>query len=354
MFKCPEIRPDVYILLKGEQGSGKDTLYIILNLLIGMKHSIKSEDAEYIFGHFNQDLSSKVLICINELEARDGNKFAAKIKAQTTNDYNQINAKMKDIIREINVARYWIFSNKKYPTNVEYTGRREMVCNTGKELLGNKAFWSKLYKYIKEPDFALSLYKMLMNTDITDFNPRNRPITKEFKQMRNKNIPVIYKFINEECLRLNELIETFENKKNKKKDEKVIDNENTWSWDSKGKFWASKLVSFKYAYTLFYQNLPYFNEASHSERKKWIHFEDEGDISNLNDTGLTKKSIRYTNSKNVKVNGKIWVLKPDEVLSYYLKMTDLFAKEDDEEIIDCDDTLGKSVFENMKNLEFVD
>lgn len=325
LFQFPYIRPDINILLKGEQGSGKDTLAIILMKIIGLKHSIKSEDPEYIFGHFNADIEQKILICVNELETRDGAKFHSKIKAQTTNDYNQINNKHEKIIREENFGRIIMFSNKVSPTIVELTGRREFITNTGKELLGNEEFWTDIYTCIAEDDFLLTIYKMFMNRNITDFIPRNRPITKEYKQMREKHIPPVFVLLKNECERLLRYNGN-------------IDPSAKWVL-RKNNTYATSIKEFKQLYDKLIEGIPHENETKET-LAKWKYNQLSGELDRIAGAGFDKVSIRFTdpNTKR-KTNKEVWILDPAKLLSYFKKTCGIFNNDEEALLLDDEDDL---------------
>ena len=68
MFQYPHINPQKIICLKGWTGTGKDTLFVTLQKLMGHKYVGTTGDIESVFGGFNQILSCKIALFLNELK----------------------------------------------------------------------------------------------------------------------------------------------------------------------------------------------------------------------------------------------------------------------------------------------
>ena len=315
LFQFPEIRPDIILIFKGEQGAGKDTLVLLISMIIGEAHSYDTENISRILGNFNADIDGKIFTAINELSASDGYKYSSAFKAGVTNKKNTINQKNEKTFRQNNVNHFIVLSNQEKPAHVESTDRRSFVCNTGKELLNNRKYWTEFYNYMKDDEFILTIYKFFMTQDLTNFNIRDRPITKEFNVMKAQNIPVIYSFLKREGERLLDL---------------KIDDEKTWKFHKPSNCWICLKKDFKNSYNSYISCLPYYEALSEQERKKWKHFEEEGHIARIQDTGFCKKKIKKLN-----INCEAWIFEPQKLLAYF-KQVNMFP-EVEEDIIELED-----------------
>jgi len=319
LFQFPDKRPDTYLLLKGEQGAGKDTLFLIISKLIGDMHSYDTENPSRLLGNFNADLEGKIFTAINELKASDGYKYSSDLKAMITNNKTTINQKNEKTYRQENFNHYIFLSNQEKPTQVEATDRRAFVCNTGKDLLNNREYWTKFYEFLKDKNYLLTIYQYFMNIDLQDFNPRLRPITKEMNIMKAQNIPQVYSFLKKEGERLIDM-----------------DEDETWKYHQKTKSWICLKKNFKKEYINYLQSLPYYEDTNMEIRKKWKHFDEEGQMDRISDVGFIKKKVKRCN-----VNSEVWIFEPEKLLAYFEKVNMFPVMEED--LIDLDDDFMDSL-----------
>ncbi len=313
LFQYPNKRPDTYLLLKGEQGAGKDTLFLIISMIIGDMHSYDTENPSRLLGNFNADLEGKIFTAINELKSTDGFKYSSDLKAMITNNKTTINQKNEKTYRQENFNHYMFLSNQEKPTQIESTDRRAFVCNTGKDLLNNREYWTKFYGFLKNKNYLLTIYQYLMRVDLKDFEPRLRPITKEMNIMKAQNIPQVYSFLKKEGERLI--------------GEKTDD---TWKYHEKTNSWICLKKNFKKEYTSYLTKLPYYEDTNIDIRKKWKHFDEEGQMERISDVGFIKKKV-----KRCDVNSEVWIFEPEKLLAYFDKVNMFPVMEED--IIELDD-----------------
>ena len=109
----PQRKPKTGIVFKGHaQGCGKGTLVELIECVVGgeMVHSTNNLD-EY-FGTFNHG-TYKNLVCVcEEMSAKDGVKYKEAIKTSLTEEYNIINMKNKQPIKQKSFNRFFMNSNQ--------------------------------------------------------------------------------------------------------------------------------------------------------------------------------------------------------------------------------------------------
>jgi hypothetical protein len=82
------------LIFRSKQGAGKDICFNwIGNNIIGSSYYINTEKTDYIFGRFNSNLETKILVVLNETKARDTHQIIENIKVGITADYNIIEHK---------------------------------------------------------------------------------------------------------------------------------------------------------------------------------------------------------------------------------------------------------------------
>ena len=197
IFQFPHIRPDVCVVLKGAQGTGKDSLTKIINLLMGSRNNYlhKTPDFIDIAGNFNDVIDKKIFIQVNELSGGDGCKYQNKFKDMITCEQNSIKKKYMNIYTQDNYIRYMCCSNGFTPVVVENGDRRFAVFNCSFNRKGDFDWWKLVHQQINKKSVLYSIYKYLMNRDLSNFDPSNIVETKAKRVMKSLSGCPLYKFL---------------------------------------------------------------------------------------------------------------------------------------------------------------
>ena len=195
MLQYPNKRTEKIIVFKGWTGTGKDTLYRTLSQIMGSKYVDITESPDSLFGNFNDFMSSKLGVFLNELEGVDGIKHQEKLKALASNLKNKVNSKFMSRVDENNYCRIFVFSNNDGCVNIQVSDRRYVIIKTGFGLVGNKNFWTTYYKSLADINWRKSLYEKLMKRDLNEYDVKRAPEGEEKRIMKDKNIHNIYKYI---------------------------------------------------------------------------------------------------------------------------------------------------------------
>ena len=190
LIKKPRENPAVALVIKGQKGTGKDTLGMIIENLVGTSLMCKGQGMEDIFGTWNDHLANKLVGIMNEVEGKDGIKFMENLKERITNP--KFSIKERFVTQKCNmdwIMRLIILSNNYTPVQVDNCERRFMIARVNDVLHGNTEYWNELYKNIQNPDVMNKLYSWLTDVDIKDWVPKdNVPITETYKNMATRNI----------------------------------------------------------------------------------------------------------------------------------------------------------------------
>lgn len=203
LIQKPEERPETIILLKSNQGYGKDTLINIIVSLLGEKYFLRTAEIDDIFGSYNVGLRDKLFLQLNELEGKDGFSHKEKIKNLATEEKTIIREKYVSQYDQTNYLRIFICSNNFNPVEIPFDDRRMTVFQATRKKPSRNYFY-QLNKYLKNKDELQNLFNFLNNIDISSFSPANdRPITKAYENMKESNENPIYKYLYDNFIRGN-------------------------------------------------------------------------------------------------------------------------------------------------------
>jgi len=200
MFQKPEELPLTAILIKSEEGVGKDLLLNILECCIGKEYTHRDGTMENVFGTFNSSSEGKIFIQLNEVCGSDGHFNKDKLKDLITIQDLNIRKMRTDIEKFKNFCRLFLFTNNINPINIAPGDRRYIVFKAGNKQ--EREYYDILYDIVKykDKDGLNSIYTYFMNYDISNFqpsDPKDRVITKAYLDMKMSNSNPIYEFLSE-------------------------------------------------------------------------------------------------------------------------------------------------------------
>lgn len=199
LVKKPHKKIEGILVLRGYEGTGKDTLQNIVRALLGTEYVYDTQGMKDVItdGAFNDHLVDKLLVVMNEVKSEDGVKNIEGLKQKcTTHDLNVKekyikNATIKDLNNMI------INSNNNCPVIISPTCRRYGLYVTNEELMGEVMrinYWKPLYENHIENEKEINiLFTWLLQQDIEDFDfGTDRPITDAFRRLATKSISEPY------------------------------------------------------------------------------------------------------------------------------------------------------------------
>lgn len=191
LIQKPSENPYTALVLKGEKGTGKDTLGMIIESLIGNTFMCKGKGMEDIFGTWNDHLANKLVGLMNEVEGKDGIKFMEDLKERIVNPTFSI--KERFVSTKCNMAwimRLIILSNNYTPVQTDNSDRRFMIARVNDSLHGDTVYFNGIYKNIHDADVMNKLFSYLTDRDIKNWVAKDSvPITDTYINMATRNIP---------------------------------------------------------------------------------------------------------------------------------------------------------------------
>lgn len=196
IIQYPERNPKVAIVLKGYEGTGKDSLLDFIQFLIGKRYVCRIKGMNEVFGDWNDHLANKIVLSMNETTGRDGVQFQEDLKEQITKDTINIREKF---VSSYDVGMYWrmfVLSNNDSPVQYSPTDRRFLIIEIAATLMGKEGFWNTYHSNIRNKEKMSQAYTYFMNRDIEEWKTTKIPITDTMKNMGTRKIqpPFIYLF----------------------------------------------------------------------------------------------------------------------------------------------------------------
>jgi len=186
----------VFIVFKGKQGCGKNTIIdLIDNGIIG-EYSVSCSNPEKVFfGTFNSLLANKVLAVANEM-GNDMRPCMDRIKDTCVAPTINIEKKCKDPTIFDNYMNCIGTTNNDFPLQITEDDRRLVWLNCCDSMVGNTEYFNNLNNLVQDDYVISSLYHYLLeevNITIKNFQIE-RPKTEEYKSIQVVNIANYIKF----------------------------------------------------------------------------------------------------------------------------------------------------------------
>jgi len=206
LIQYPNFITEKIIVFQTWTGTGKDTLIKTIAKIIGESYvSTTASPAKELFGEFNELISNKLIVMLNEMKGLDGMNLQNELKNLSTTEYNNINAKHKQKVKQSNFVRLIINSNNASPVQIDMNDRRYVVINSSTDLVvkqnnkkkskENQQFWTTYYECLKNPHWRRSVYLALNDRDLSSFNVSDSPVTEGYRSLQEKGISPVDSFL---------------------------------------------------------------------------------------------------------------------------------------------------------------
>lgn len=184
------------LIIKSDQGVGKDTLKILIDNIIGYKYTIAAK-ADKFFKDFNSCLNEKIFCFVNELSISQSIDYKEIMKDLITCERLNIENKGKDLRENIRATSCFIFfTNNDNPINIDTTERRYAIFESNNKYAKNQEYFNNLYKEIYNDQYVKIFYEYLMSLDVKDFDFETKiPNTEIYRDIISNNIPIVAKFL---------------------------------------------------------------------------------------------------------------------------------------------------------------
>lgn len=189
--------PEVAIVIRGKQGTGKTTMVDYLGKLFG-QHFITVTGMKQVTGQFNGHLADKLLVCANEAIWGGDKVGEGVLKALITDSSSTIEYKFKDLIVIPNYKRLIVTTNESWAVPIGVDDRRYVVLDVSDAYKEDKAYFSALISQM-ENGGTQALMEYLLSIDLDEFEVRNAPYTSSSFDIKLKSADPVFEFLFE-CL----------------------------------------------------------------------------------------------------------------------------------------------------------
>lgn len=176
--------PQSAIVLIGERGDGKSTVFKLLGQLFG-KHYMAVTNPRHFLGNFNKHFMDKVLVLADEACWGGDKTNEGVLKVMISEEKRVIEIKGKDSFEIDNCTGYGICSNNDWVVPVGRHERRFLILRGQGERRGDLAFWDRLYNQMQEEGGLGRMLYDLQNWDLGSGADRWRgnqpPVTDELQ-----------------------------------------------------------------------------------------------------------------------------------------------------------------------------
>jgi len=159
--------PESAVVLIGERGDGKSSVFKILGSLFG-KHYMTVTNPRQLMGNFNAHLMDKVLVLADEAVWGGDKTNEGILKVMISEDKRVIEIKGKDAFEVDNCTAYGICSNNDWVVPVGRQERRFLILRTGSSRQGDLAFWDQMYDVMSASGGGLA--RMLYDLQAVDLS----------------------------------------------------------------------------------------------------------------------------------------------------------------------------------------
>jgi hypothetical protein len=178
----PWEKPGVMIILLGGQGIGKGTLGRIFQRIWTATY-IQVSNISLVTGSFNASLERAYIVFLDEALFVGDRKASDRLKSLVTEPEVLINEKFQPARPIRSYHRFIAATNADHFKNTERDDRRDFTLRVSETRKGDFQFWKDLYHEI-ENGGTEALVHDLLAMDLSDFNVRNKPNTKELLEQK--------------------------------------------------------------------------------------------------------------------------------------------------------------------------
>ena len=197
----PWENPQISPVMKGGQGTGKDTTIEITERIIGKSNDYvhRTTNINEILPKdgFNSELKNKLLIQFNETDGRDSREAKERIKDHITRESNNIKEKYIAPYKQRNMARVIFSSNNESPVQFAFDERRFVLFKFSDKNKGNHEYWNMIWDKINNSNEINNLYSWLLKRDISEWDPKDKPKIKDYIVETQDSIPNHIKWLND-------------------------------------------------------------------------------------------------------------------------------------------------------------
>lgn len=199
MIQKPDDRAECEIVIHSDQGAGKDCLGQFIAHLIGEKYKATYGNLDDYCRNFNAEQIGKLLVVLNELDGQSSNNSKSaknnSMKNKITDPKMRLEKKGIDAVFIDSFIRHLGLTNNEDCVYLEKSDRRYCLIKASNEFAQNPTYFVPLWKQIKSIKFLKVAFAYYAKRDISNYSPRNPPMTNYKKQQKERCLNSSLEFI---------------------------------------------------------------------------------------------------------------------------------------------------------------
>ena len=199
----PAERPEVGIVFRGGQGTGKNTCVEALGELVA-PHFCTLNQMDQVVGRFNAHLMNRLILHANEAIWGGNKSEAGKLKAMITDPTFLIEQKNVDVFSIANYVRLFASSNEDWAVPIDFDDRRFVVFDVSDCHKQDREYFAAIHAEMKNGGREALMYD-LQNEDLTGFHPRTKPRARFGFDMKVRSANTVTRWLYE-CLQMGHLV----------------------------------------------------------------------------------------------------------------------------------------------------
>ncbi len=196
-IQFPGIRTGRFNVVKGEEGSGKTTLFHLLEAVLGRIYCKKTNDVNAYISKFNNSFKYLKVIMVDDINGLT-HKIIRQLMPKATSQTEEYEPKGMARQQCNEVSEIWFTGNQDSPLCTTAKSRRDLILQTTNEWLGNTRKFARLYSMFKDRDVCKAWFDKLRLMDIDGFNPKTgNPETEVRNEVNRDSMPPSLCFLTE-------------------------------------------------------------------------------------------------------------------------------------------------------------
>ena len=194
MIQHPFVKTNVLTAFASkDQGTGKDTIMLIMKWLIGDAHTAHYKTTSQYWDKHDVAQEGAIFVYLEEACSNLNKEKTGELKSRISADTITMNPKGFTPYEVPNVGRQFMTSNFLEPFKVEEGDRRGLLIHPNTRNSGRN--WGKTYDIIGSKEFQKAIGEYLENYDLSGWNCHRAPETafkKEMKQLAKSSENIFF------------------------------------------------------------------------------------------------------------------------------------------------------------------
>ena len=191
MLQRPQKKNAVVLCLVTKQGSGKGIVLSKIGRIMGSQTFKQVSDPKTVFGDFNETLSCGICVVLDEMLYAGNMAASNQFKSLITEESIRINPKYGRPWTETMYQNYVITSNSSWIIQASADQRRFFCLEPSDEHSGVNTPETRGYFQTMLDVPASSLAHVLYNWDLSDFNPRQIPVSDALVNQQKESLSAV-------------------------------------------------------------------------------------------------------------------------------------------------------------------